>query len=366
MKILFVANTDLHIKLCYLPYLKYLKEEGHEIHVATNTNVVLPFCDEKIVLPIHRTPFHFSNVVATFKLRKKIKKEQYDFISTSTPMGGATTRFAIKSLKEKPKILYTAHGFHFFKGNSRLKNVLYYSVEKYLAKFTDILVTINQEDYEVAKEKFKTDVRYIEGIGFQKERLKEKLRPREINKLKKEIGIKKEYVIIYVAEISKRKRQLYLLKTLLNSNLDNYILLLVGGNILGNKVDSFLQKNGGKDKIKVLGFREDISELLDISDLVVSVSGQEGLPINIMEAMYKNKPILVTNCRGNRDLIKNEVNGLVVALKDQEELMEAIKKMKKNKKYASYLAKTNHKRVQAYSVESVLPKYIKIYDELLK
>lgn len=366
MKILFVANTDLHIKLYYLPYLKYLKEEGHTIHVATNTNVVLPFCDEKIALPIHRTPFHFSNVIATLKIRKKIKQEQYDFISTSTPMGGATTRFAIKSLKEKQKILYTAHGFHFFKGNKKLKNLLYYSVEKYLAKFTDILVTINQEDYEIAKKNFKTDVRYIEGIGFQKSRLKENLKSRQISKLKKEIGIKNEYVIIYVAEISKRKRQLYLLKTLLNSDLESYKLLLVGGNILGNKIDSFLQKKGGKDKVKVLGFREDISELLDISDLVVSVSGQEGLPINIMEAMYKNKPIIVTDCRGNRDLIENEVNGLVVALKDQEGLIEAIKKMKRDKRYAFSLAKTNHKRVQTYSVESVLPKYIEIYGELLK
>lgn len=366
MKILFVANTDMHIKLCYLPYLQYLKEEGHEIHVATNTNVVLPYCDEKIALPIHRTPFHFSNIKAILKIRTKMKKEQYDLVSVSTPMGGFATRFALQFFKNRPKVLYTAHGFHFFKGNAKYKNLLYFSIEKHLAKYTDILVTINQEDYEMAKQKFKTDVRFIEGIGFQKERLKEKLTSREIHKLKKEIGIKNEYVIIYIAEISKRKRQLYLLKTLLNSDLENYKLLLVGGNILGNKIDSFLQKKDGKEKIKVLGFREDISALLDISDLVISVSGQEGLPINIMEAMYKNKPIIVTDCRGNRDLIEHEVNGLVVPLQHQQKLMEAIKKMKKNKKYAIKLSKDNHKRVQVYSVENVLPKYVEIYNELWK
>lgn len=366
-KVLIVANTDRHINLCYLPYIKYLKELGVIVHVATNTNILLDYIDKKIKIPICRSPFHFKNIKAIFQLRKYILKEKYDLISCSTPMGGVIARLASKSLqkKNKTKVIYTAHGFHFFKGCPFINYLIYYPVEKYLTKYTDLLITINEEDYNFALKHFKVEVEYIEGIGFNQERLLSNLDTLQKSKLRTKLGLKiDDYVIIYIAEISKRKRQKYLLNVLKELNDSSVKLLLVGENTLN--LNNYIAKLKLEKQVKVLGFREDISDLLDIADLVISVSKQEGLPLNIMEAMYKQKPIIVTNCRGNRDLIKHQENGLVVSLNDKKELIDSIKYLKNDKKIAADLSKENKELSKKYTTEEILKKYKPIYKRYLK
>ena len=369
MKVLFVANTDKHINLCYRPYMKYLKENNFTVHTATNTDVMLDYSIKKYKIPIYRSPFHVGNIRAILKLRKIINNEQYDIVSCSTPMGGVIARVAAIKAREKynTKVLYTAHGFHFFSVHGKLKGKIYYLIEKVLAKYTDILVTINDEDYNIAKENFNTDTRFIKGIGFNKERLKNKLTKEEIRKMRSILDLKEsDYVIIYIAEISKRKRQKYLIKALSKINDDNIKLLLVGDDILNTNIKKYIHKLSLDSRVKILGFRDDISNLLDISDLVVSVSSQEGLPLNIMEAMYKNKTIIVTDCRGNRDLIKNNYNGIVVPISDIYELNKNIVDLKKNKNKALKMGAINKDIINEYSVDNILSKYVDIYEELLK
>lgn len=367
-KILFVANTDLHISLCYLPYMKYLKEKGYDIHVATNTDIIFHYCDKKIKLPISRMPIKLGNIKAISMLRKIINKEKYDLICTSTPMGSVVARIAsIKTRKKNnTKLIYTAHGFHFFKGCSIFNWIIYYPIEKLLMHFTDMLITINKEDYNFALKHFKLDTRYIEGIGYDNEKFKNSLNVKEKITLRKKLGITKDdYVILYVAELSKRKRQEYLVKVLSKMNLNQTKVLLVGNNILNNKIYKLIKKKKLEDIVKVLGFRNDISNLLDISDLVISVSKQEGLPLNIMEAMSKGKPIIATDCRGNRDLIKNNVNGILVPIKSEKELIKKINYLKENKDIANKLSKKSKTNIEKYSIDNILPKYAKIYDEIL-
>ncbi len=367
-KILFVANTDMHIELCYLPYIEYLKKQGYIVHVATNTSRTFPNCDKKFSIPISRNPFRLGNLKAIKQLKEILKDEKYDMISTSTPMGSVITRFAVKKTRKinHTKVIYTAHGFHFFKGAPFINYLLYYPIEKYLIKYTDILITINNEDYEFAKKHFNTDIRLINGIGYNEEKFNHKLNEQEKIKLRNELNIKKnDYVIIYVAEISKRKKQKYLVNALSKMNLDNIKVLLTGSDILNYKIQKLVMRKHLENNIYFLGFRNDISDLLDISDLVISVSKQEGLPLNIMEAMKKEKPIIVTDCRGNRDLIKNNKNGIVVPINDTNLLIDKIIYLKKNKKTAEKLGKGNKKIINKYSIEKILPKYAKIYSELL-
>lgn len=367
-KVLFVANTDMHINLCYLPYMKYLKNENYSVDVATNTFVSIDYCDKKISIPIYRNPFHFGNIIAIFKLRKIINKEKYDLVSCSTPMGGVIARLASSKAKKKykTKVLYTVHGFHFFKGCNFFKGFLYYLVEKFLSRYNDMLITINEEDYKFALKYFNVDVRYIKGIGFNNHKFDSNLSKKEKIILKQKLGIaKNDYVIIYVAEISKRKRQKYLLDVLSIADTKKIKLLLVGNNLLEKKIYKYIKKKKLDDVVKILGFRNDISNLLDISDLVVSVSMQEGLPLNIMEAMYKQKPIIVTDCRGNRDLISNGVNGLVVPINNKYELIKAIDYLKNNKDYSKKIGENNKNNVSDYTIDQILKEYVKIYNELL-
>jgi glycosyltransferase EpsD len=349
--------------------MKYFKEQNYIVHAATSTGILFDYCDKKINIPIHRTPFHFGNVIAIFKLKKVVQNEKYDLISCSTPMGGVVARLASIKARKKygTKVIYTAHGFHFFKGCSYLKYKLYYYIEKHLAKFTDVLVTINEEDYSISKSNFNVDTRYIKGIGYNDKRLENTLTIEEKNKFRKQLGLKQnDYIILYIAEYSKRKRQKYLIETISKIK-DNHIkLLLIGNNLLNNKIYNYVKKYKVEDKVKILGFRDDISSMLDIADLVVSTSSQEGLPLNIMEAMHKEKPIIVTNCRGNRDLIKHNNNGLIVPLDDKKALIKAIVYLKNNKKEAQQLGTQNRKIIKQYSLEEILPQYIKIYNEMLK
>lgn len=367
-KILFVANTDIHISLCYLPYMKYFKDLGYTIHVATNTSYLFANCDKKIEIPISRNPFKLCNVKAIFKLKKILKQEKYDLVSASTPMGGVIARLAaLKMHKEKKlKVMYTAHGFHFYKNCSFINWVLYYPVEKLLMKCADVLVTINKEDYDFAKKHFQINTKFIDGVGFDEDKFAKKTNKNEQLKLKKELGISKDqYVISYIAEISKRKRQKYLIDVLSNANLKNVIVLLAGMPSLENKINKLIKKRKLENQVKVLGFRHDISAILDITDLVISVSKQEGLPLNIMEAMKKEKPIVVTNCRGNRDLIKNNVNGIIVPLNDKKELIDKINYIISNPDAGKKLGESNSKIIDKYSIKQILPKYVKIYMELL-
>ncbi len=366
-KVLIVANTDMHINLCYLPYIAWFKNNGYIVHVATNTKNKIPNCDKKFALPITRTPFKFCNFKAIKQLAEILKQEQYDLISTSTPMGGVNTRLAVAKAKVHSKVLYTVHGLHFFKGAPLINWILYYPIEKYLIKYTDCLVTINKEDYNFSKKHFKVKTYFIKGIGYHQNNFHNKLTLKEKNTLKKELGIKKnDYVITYVAEISKRKRQKYLVKTLRQMDLTNIKVLLVGEDILNGQVQKLVKKYHLEDKILFLGFRNDINAILEITNLVLSVSKQEGLPLNIMEAMAKQKPIIVTDCRGNHDLIKHNKNGLVVPINDPQKLILAIKKIKNNPKLASKLSKDNLKIAKNYDIETILPQYTKIYKDLLK
>ncbi len=367
-KILIVANTDMHISLCYLPYMKYFKDLGYTVHVATNSEITFEYCDKKIKIPISRRPFKFGNIKAIRMLRKVIAKEKYDLISASTPMGGVVARLAAKRarINNGTKLIYTAHGFHFYKGCSLINKVIYYPVEKVLMKLVDVLVTINEEDYNFALKHFKVRTEYIKGIGFQSKKFENKITEKEKRVLRKNLGIKKEdYVITYVAEISKRKRQTYLLKCLAKMNLTNIKVLLVGDNILKNNIYKLIKKYNLEENVKILGFRSDVEDIFDITDLVISVSMQEGLPLNIMEAMKKQKPIIVTDCRGNRDLINNGVNGIIVPINNPDLLIKNINDLKNNKDFAKKLGKKNKYLADEYSIDKILPKYVKIYNCLL-
>ena len=147
-KVLFTATVDSHILQFHLPFLKMFKENGYEVHVATNGDESIPFCDKKIKISFERSPFKINNLKAIGQLRKVINEEQYDIIHTHTPMGSVVTRLAAKQARKKnnTRVIYTAHGFHFFKGAPILNWLVFYPVEKWLAKYTDTLITINKED----------------------------------------------------------------------------------------------------------------------------------------------------------------------------------------------------------------------------
>ena len=313
-KVLFTATVDSHILNFHLPFLKYFKERGYEVHVATNGKEEIPYCDKKHVVSFERSPLKKNNLKAIKELRKILSTYHFDIVHTNTPMGSVVTRLACKKLRRKPKVIYMAHGLHFYKGASWKNWLLFYPVEKYLSKYTDTLILINQEDYILTKNKFKKckDIQYVPGVGINPQKFVFDVSLEEKRGLRKSLGLSMEdFVLIYPAELNKNKNQIMLIQIMeeLVKKYPSIHLLLPGLDSYHGYYQEQVKQKALDSHIHFLGFRKDIPKLLKIADLSVAVSHREGLAVNVMEAMTCGLPVVATNVRGQRELVENGQNG---------------------------------------------------------
>ncbi len=362
-KVLFTATVDSHILQFHLPYLKLFKEKGYEVHVATNGTEEIPYCDIKHVVNFERNPLKINNLKAIKQLKKIINKEKFDIIHTHTPMGSVVTRLAAKKARKKfhTRVIYTAHGFHFFKG-APLKNwFIFYPVEKYLSKYTDTLILINQEDYNLAKKKFKKrcrDIEYVPGVGIDEKKFSVVIKKNDKDNLRKKFGLKKDYYILTcVARLDKNKNQIFLINLLekIINKYDKIHLLLVGPDELDGFYQSVVKQKKLNNNIHFLGKREDISEILSITNIVVSSSLREGLPVNVLEAIFARKPTIAIENRGTRSLI-NSKNGFIVKSDDYENFIKCIEII-----YNKNFTFNDNESKKKYSLRNILSELEKIY-----
>lgn len=370
-KVLFVATLDEgHINKFHIPYLKLLSQKGYEVHVACSGNAEIPYCDFKHKISFKRNPYNFSNFYAYKELKDIIFKNNYRLIHCHTPIGGVVGRLAARQTRIKgTKVLYTVHGFHFFKEAPLINWLVYYPIEKWLSKYTDCIITLNEEDYNMAiSKKFKADeIIKIDGVGidlnkFKPQTVEEKLLAR------KEYGYSsKDFILSCTADLNHNKNQGFLIDIImmLKDDIPEIKLLLIGEGVLKEKYKEQMVRLGLENNIKILGFRKDVPKLLMLTDIVVSASKREGLPVNIMEAMASGLPTVVTNVRGNRDLVYNGENGFVVNIKEKSAFAVCIKELYKNSDLRNKYGKTGYKLVQKYSLDKILLKMEELYDKYL-
>ncbi|WP_310366094.1 glycosyltransferase family 4 protein [Neobacillus drentensis] len=335
-KVLFCATVDIHFKAFHLPYMKWFKEQGWEVHVAACGDLILPFVDKKYNIPIQRSPFNRMNHGAYKELKEIIDKNHYKIIHCHTPMGGVLTRLAAKKARQNgTKVLYTAHGFHFCKGAPFINWLLYYPIERVLSPFTDCLITINLEDFTLAENhQFKAKViKHVHGVGVNTELFKP-VEEAHKSKLRKKLGYKpQEFLMVYAAELNRNKNQKLLIESiaLIKDEIPEAKLLLAGDGPLLTECQALSDKLGVRGMIDFLGFRNDIDKLLQMSDIGVASSLREGLPVNIMEAMSCGLPIIATDNRGHRELIKDGKNGWIIK-NNPEDFSSKIKMIARNSK----------------------------------
>jgi len=365
-KALYVATVDLHIRSFHLPYLKILHDMGYEVHVATNGNERFDYCDIKHTICIERSPFKFKNIKAIKELKKIINREKFDLIHCHTPMGSVVTRIAAKKARQSgTRVIYTAHGFHFYKGAPLINWLLFYPVEKYLSKYTDVLITINREDYEYASSKFKkTNVEYIPGVGLDTKKYDIDFSNDDKKKLRDSLGLKKnDYVLTCVARLDKNKNQIFLIdviEKIINKN-NNVHLLLAGRDELNGYYQNIVKEKNLSNNIHFLGNRDDVPELLSITNVVLSASKREGLPVNIMEAFASGKPVVALNCRGMQDLIENGINGYIISNNSIDDFVEKINEILTNKTLNNYISNNNIESINKFSLVTVIKKMKTIY-----
>ena len=367
-KILFVATVTSHIKAFHIPFLELMKNNNYEVHVASRGNEKIEYCDKHYNLSFERFPFKIKNIKVYRELKKIINNNKYEIIHCHTPVGSVLTRLAAKKARKKyhTRVIYTAHGFHFYKGAPLLNWLIYYPVEWYLAKYTDTLITINKEDFERAKKKFSKrckDIQYVPGVGIDTKKFEISMSEIEKNELKKSLGLKENsFILTSVARLDKNKNQGFLINVMnqLVKEHNDIHLLLVGPDELNGYYQEMTQKYGLNSNIHFLGKRDDIPQLLHISNVLVSASKREGLPVNILEALTCKIPIIAYNCRGIRDLIQNEENGYIIT--NGIEMIDRIKLLYNYTKKSEYgIINNNITKAEKYSLKKILEMMEKIY-----
>ena len=358
MRCLYVTTVSGTINAFLIPHIKMLIDLGHTVDVACSiTNPI----DKKIYdygcnikeINFSRSPLSIENYNAYKEVKKLIDEGDYDLVHTHTPIASAIVRLACKNIEET-KVFYTAHGFHFHKG-APLKNwLIYYPLEKWLAKYTDTLITINKEDYERAKSKFKAKrVEYIPGVGLDIDKFKNVV----VDKVEKrqELSLPEDsFIVLSVGELNKNKNHEVVLRAIakLNNPIIHYVIC--GRGPLEYYLKKLVAELGVERNIHLLGFRKDIPEICKISDVFAFPSHREGLPVSVMEAMASGLPVICSNIRGNHDLILDGIGGYLRNPDDVNGFAKYINELISDSGLRSEFRRYNLKKIGDYCQSNVI------------
>jgi glycosyltransferase EpsD len=371
-KILFVANIHKHFIAFHIPYIVWLQQRGNEVHVAAGGEAVsVPYADKQFNISVQRSPFHWSNLKACRELKAIIRQEKYDLIHCHTPMGAFVARAAAASFRKTLgiKVLYTAHGFHFYKGAPFLHWLTYYPVEKLMSGFTDGIITINREDYELlSRKRFKNHVSFlVNGVGIDTDKLVMPVK-RDKLELRTRYGYKADdFILICVAEYIPRKNHRFIVENVprMAEQIPNLKVLLVGRGLLMEEMQRYAASIGAERYIEFLGFRKDVGALQALSDVGISASIQEGLPMNIAEALYSGLPVVVVKNRGSAELVKHGMNGFLVENGKRDMFVKYVAELFRDKPERIRMGKNAFESVQKFTLPEVIKQMSVIYNAFL-
>lgn len=370
-KVLLIATVQSHIVQFHKPLVKMLHDHGYEVHVAAKNNLSeknglkLDFVDEVFDIPFSRSPFSIKNIKAKKNLDALLKNNQYEYIHCNTPVGGLLGRLCGKKYRKKgTKIIYTAHGFHFYKGAPKKNWILYYPIEKLLARYTDKLITITDEDRNLSHKKFKTHTFRIHGTGVNKERF-HIISNEEKESIRMSLNISlNTCVCLVVGELNENKNQITVIKAiekLVHEKHELDILLLLAGN--GPKHDELQNYINGHNLtkyIQLLGYRPDIEKYTKIADIVISASIREGLGNNIIEGMLCGSVVFASFNRGHNELLELD-NNYQFSPKDYNKLSDLINNYLNNPENSNEKKSYNLSKAKLYTFENVEKELEDIY-----
>ncbi|RDY27394.1 glycosyltransferase family 1 protein [Romboutsia weinsteinii] len=374
-KILFIATVQSHIMNFHIPYIKRFQKMGYEVHVATKLDLEKYRTLDKDLgtvvwknIDFSRNPISMDLIKSYKQLDLYLKQNKFDLIHTHTPIAAFIARLVAKNNNFSP-ILYTAHGFHFFKGAPIQNWIIYYPLEKIASRWTDGIITMNEEDYSRAKSKFKNrrcNIYKINGIGVDLEKYTNNKDKAEKNYAKFNLK-ENDFVVSIIGEINKNKNQKMIIDAveILRKKDKNIKLLIVGEGDMSKDIEKYIYDNNLDDAIQMLGFRKDIPDILNISNIIVSCSYREGLPKNLIEAMSARKPVICTNIRGNKDLVDNMENGILVDIDDVDNMANSIELLYDDKSLLETMERQSYEISTNYSLDKVICQMDKIYSEYL-
>ncbi len=363
-KILFSANVFRHFTSFHVPYMKMMMTKGFEVVAIANEDYgghkeQLELMGIRCIdIPLSRNPLAPQNLTAYRILKKTLEEESFDIVHVHTPVAAFLTRLANRHVPGG-KLIYTAHGFHFFKDAPLLNWLIYFPLEKIAAPYTDLLITTNKEDTRTAKKLGLNheQITHIKGVGVEVNN--PPMTADEKQQLKQSLNLTDDQcIIICVAEMNHNKNQMFLLRNwqAIKARAPHAVLLFAG---IGPNLENYEQyaRDNQLADVHFLGFRKDVPKLLQISDMMTLLSYREGLPKSIMEGMAECLPCLVTNTRGLVDLVEDNVNGYVIEKDNDNSLIQSFATLANDPELREKMGKNSRRMVEDFSLDSVMKDY---------
>lgn len=375
--ILILATTNDFLRKFEKENVKILQDMGFTVHYAANMNEPHYVSDREKInamgvithhIEIARSPFLIkNNFKALRQILNIIEKFSINVIHCHTPVGGLLGRLGGRFSKEKVIVIYTAHGFHFFKNAPLINNVFYYGAEKFLAKYTDILIVINSEDYAAGKKlkiKKNGSIYRIYGAGYDG-KIFYPLNSEEKKQCRHNLGIDcKNYLMVSVGEINKNKNHKFVIDALIKmreqgKDISHIKYFICGDGFFMEKAKNYIMANSMENNVFLLGHRENIKEITGCADVFIFPSKREGLGIAAVEALAMGVPVIASRNRGTREYMINGKNGYLFDSEDAESLIDSIEKMQK-------LSLTEKEAMREFCIISAKPFEKKHTSEIMK
>lgn len=358
----------------FVPIAHHLQAQGWQVDAMANGISSNPKCLETFDcvwdVNLSRNPLDPRNLlVAKQQIRKILAEKHYDIVNVSTPVAAFVTRYALNDLRKNGlKLIYTAQGFHFYRGGAAVKNSIFRTLEAIAAPWTDYLVVVNREDEAAAKRIIPSErVRYIPGTGVNLDRYNpNNIAASEIEQVRENLGLKPDNpLFLSVAEFIPRKHHRDILIAFTKLNKPEVHLAFAGDGRLLEQMKQLASKLGIEDRVHFLGLRKDIPILMRASTATILASEQEGLPNCVMESICLETPVIGTDIRGTRDLLE-EGNGLLFQVGDVDGLVGAMTWVLDRPEEVKMMGKRGRERMAAYGLRYILKQYEDLYAEALE
>ncbi|UFJ42501.1 glycosyltransferase family 4 protein [Brevibacillus humidisoli] len=369
-KVAYIASVYRHFEAFHLPYFALLQEMGCEVHAYAAPDDGRQSVERMGVcchdIAIQRSPYSWTNATALGQLIHSFRREQFHLVHVHTPTAGILGRIAAW-VTGVPKVVYTAHGFHFYRGAPWLNWLLYYPLEWLMARITDLLVTINEEDFTRSSHfPVRSKAIHIPGVGVPSEwyRIPQSCSFRSV--LQAQMGVERDALIILcVAELNKNKNQQQLLEAIHMIKDQPIHCLLVGDGEMREYLQRLAEQLGIDDCIHLMGYHRNVHQMVAAADLCVLVSRREGLPRAIMEAMAAGKPVVATDVRGSRELVRDGENGFLVPIGDAQAVAEALRTLCKDRELRKSMGLRSRELAARFHLRSCLEQWEAIYRDAL-
>lgn len=371
MKILYVTTISLTMNSFFKPHVEMLVHEGHRVDIACNAdglpldNLYNELNCQFYQVDFSRSPLSRDNVRAYKQLKKIISDGNYDIVHCHTPNASVITRLVCRNDRKKNglKVFYTAHGFHFYKG-APLKNwVLYYPIEKFCSRFTDKLITINQEDYNLAKKRMKArEICYVPGVGVDLSKFQNVQVDRDVKR--REIGVPEEsFLLLSVGELNENKNHQIVIRAMEKLGNSNIHYAIAGSGEKRDYLSELAGELGVAEQVHLLGYRTDVAELCKTADVFCLPSYREGLGLSAIEAMACGLPLITSNIHGINDYSANGVTGYKCSPDAVNSIADAIHSVLNEKIKRKQMGVEAQKRTVVYDISVILKQMECIYGE---